>query len=324
MIRWRQGENGFADGPAPQAEMPLSPMWHDADTGRLRRFALAAVITPVLFIAVMALAGRRFADDVWPGHAPLLIDILTAAAATAFGVTMVIFVRRERRRLLDQTRFAATVAERERIARELHDSLAQVLGTVHLRLRALSAHPHVADSSTVVDEVDGLAELCHDAYRDVREAIVGLRETPTAGLGLVTSLERYVATYSRQAGLPALLETNLSRDPALSPHSEVQVIRVVQEALTNVRKHADATQVVVRVTERGDDVTVEIEDDGRGFDAYGAGGAADGLGFGLRCMRERAVLAGGRLSVDSGPGRGTRVSMALPRARTGQLTAVLP
>ena len=304
--------------------MRPSSVWHDPETGRLRRIAVAAVISPVLFIAGMAVVRRHVVNEFWPGHAPVLIDILTAAAATIFGMTMVTVVRRERRRLLDQTRYVAIVEERERIARELHDSLAQVLGTAHLRLRALSATADVPAGGTAATEIDGLAELCQEAYRDVREAIVGLRETPRADRGLLESLTRYVASYSHQAGLPATLASDLARDPALSPHSEVQVIRVVQEALTNIRKHSGASRAVVRVSEYDDEIRVDIEDDGRGIAATGGTIPWDGEGYGLRSMRERAELTGGRLTVVSTAGRGTRVTMFVPRSRGRTVTEGVP
>lgn len=315
MTGWHQGGTRPREGSPTQGDMPLAPEWLVHEGDRFRGLALVAIVAPVLFIALMALAGRRIAEAIWPGHAPLLIDILTAAAATTFGVTMVMVVRRDRRRLLDQTRYVATVQERERIAREMHDSLAQVLGAAHLRLRALSDRPQLASNPPLRTEIDALAELCQEAYRDVREAIVGLRATPRADRGLLESLNRYVGCYARQADLPAVVETELTQDPALSPHSEVQVIRVVQEALTNVRKHAEATRAVVRVAERGDEVAVEIDDDGRGFDACSRV-VEDPAGYGLRSMHERAALAGGSLLVESRPGSGTRVRMVVPRCRT--------
>lgn len=328
MNGWHPAPIRARDIPGRQGDLPLVPVWETGQHADFRRLALAAIVLPVLFIAGMAVAGRRLVEAIWPGHAPVLIDILTGTAAVIFGVTMVMVVRRARRQLLDQTRYVAIVEERERIARELHDSLAQALGAGHLRLRALAMHPQVAGQPPVRAEVDALAELCQDAYRDVREAIVGLRATPRADRGLLESLHQYVGSYARQTALAATVETDLTADPALSPHSEVQVIRVVQEALTNIRKHAEASRAVVRVAERGDEVAVEIEDDGCGFDPDAAAGAdgpladshdpalaLDPTGYGLRSMHERAALAGGRLSVESRPGSGTRVRMVVPRCR---------
>lgn len=216
--------------------------------------------------------------------------------------------------LLDKTRHAATLAERDRIAREMHDSLAQVLGATHLRLQTLTTYPSIQENALLQEEVSALAELCHDAYGDVREAILGLRESPRDGTGLLESLRSYVAKYSRQARVSTVFHSTLAGELTLPPHCEVQVIRIVQEALTNVRKHSGSSSAVVRVSQDGDMVLFEVEDDGRGFDP--AGLTRQGQGFGLLSMRERSELAGGVLTVDSIPGRGTRIAVSVPHRRS--------
>ncbi|WP_162872957.1 sensor histidine kinase [Austwickia chelonae] len=214
--------------------------------------------------------------------------------------------------LLDATCHAATLAERDRIAREMHDSLAQVLGVTHLRLQVLLTRNDVHETRQVSEELHSLADLCHDAYRDVRESILGLRESPRADQGLIDSLRIYVTKYSRQSCIDTRLENHVPADPRLSPHCEVQVIRVVQEALTNVRKHSGATTAVVRITETPENVMFEIEDDGRGFDPRHVISEAES--FGLRSMQERCEAAGGQLTIKAAPGQGTRVALAVPRA----------
>jgi two-component system nitrate/nitrite sensor histidine kinase NarX len=198
----------------------------------------------------------------------------------------------------------AVLAERERIAREMHDGMAQVLGVTHLRLRALEASPELADARAGA-EITELAELCQEAYRDVREGILGLHESSQPERALLDSLREYAAKFERHTGITTTVVSRLSREPELSPRCELQVVRVVQEALTNVRKHADAHNVVVWVAQSVDGTTFVIEDDGRGFDVAGVN--ADSDGFGLRSMRERMELLEGSLVVDSAPGSGTRV-----------------
>lgn len=214
-------------------------------------------------------------------------------------------------RLRERERQGAILAERDRIAREMHDSLAQVLGVIHLRLRALRAKAGLVDQAAVSSELVDLADLTDEAYRDVREAILGLRESSRVDRGLLASLRAYLEKYSHQSGVNATLEAALDEEPRLSPRAEVQVIRVVQEALTNVRKHADASAAVVRVSSDDESVSFCIEDDGRGFDLTGALMDRD-AGFGLHTMRERVDLIGGSLSIDSTPGHGTRVIARIP------------
>ncbi|MEO6144806.1 MAG: GAF domain-containing sensor histidine kinase [Dermatophilaceae bacterium] len=205
----------------------------------------------------------------------------------------------------------AVLAERERIAREMHDSLAQVLGVTHLRLRALDSRQEVKDSPAIVVELAELADICEEAYHDVREAILGLRESSRTERALLDSLRAYLVKYSQQCAIETSLDSDLDHDLSLSPRCEVQVIRVIQEALTNVRKHSGAKSAVVRISESGSRTTFVVEDDGHGFD-QGVSSFGDRDGFGLFTMRERMALLNGTLTIDSAPGHGTRVMATVP------------
>jgi two-component system nitrate/nitrite sensor histidine kinase NarX len=204
----------------------------------------------------------------------------------------------------------AVLAERGRIAREMHDSLAQVLGVTHLRLRALDAREEVRDSREIATELAELADICQEAYRDVRESILGLRGSNRAERGLLDNLAAYLAKYSQQCEIATSLDSDIDHELTLSPRCEVQVIRVIQEALTNVRKHSGATSAVVHVTETDSTTTFVVEDDGHGFDPGESPHDRDG--FGLYTMRERMALLNGSLRIDSAPGRGTRVIADVP------------
>jgi two-component system nitrate/nitrite sensor histidine kinase NarX len=201
-------------------------------------------------------------------------------------------------------------AERDRIARELHDSLAQVLGVIHLQLRSLEARAKDEASLGIADELSALAETADEAYSDVREAILGLRETVREDDGLEGSLREYLRKYSRQTGISATLTCEGDTRRALSPRSEVQLLRVVQEALTNARKHADATRIAVRIDCLDGGTTLTIEDDGVGFDLTTVVSSMEG-GFGLASMRERVEQVGGRLDVHTAPNEGTRIVVRL-------------
>jgi two-component system nitrate/nitrite sensor histidine kinase NarX len=229
--------------------------------------------------------------------------LLTLAGLASIAVTNA--------RMRENERQGAILAERERIAREMHDSLAQVLGVTHLRLRALGSRPAVIDAPAIATEIAELADISEEAYRDVREAILGLRESSRTDRGLLEGLRAYLEKYSHQSGVKATLETTLDEEPTLSPRSEVQLIRVIQEALTNVRKHAGASTAIVRITNGTATTSIAIEDDGHGFDLTGTLLDRDS-GFGLHTMRERMELIGGTLSIDSAPGRGTRVIARIP------------
>jgi len=204
----------------------------------------------------------------------------------------------------------AVLAERGRIAREMHDSLAQVLGVTHLRLRALDSRAEVRDNPEIAKELTEVADICQEAYQDVRESILGLRSSNKTERALVGNLRAYLAKYSQQCEIRTSLDNAAGEDLALSPRCEVQVIRVIQEALTNVRKHSGAGSAIVHITQSDVTTTFVVEDDGHGFNLNGS--LSDRDGFGLFTMRERMGLLDGSLTVDSAPGRGTRVIAEVP------------
>ena len=201
-------------------------------------------------------------------------------------------------------------AERDRIARELHDSLAQVLGVIHLQLRSLEARAKDEASPGIADELSAIAETADEAYGDVREAILGLRETVREDDGLEGSLREYLRKYSRQTGIVATLTCEGDTRRALTPRSEVQLLRVVQEALTNTRKHSQAHRVSVRIDCLGPTPTLTIEDDGVGFDPSTIAGSMEG-GFGMKSMRERVEQIGGSIDVRTAPDQGTTIVVRL-------------
>lgn len=212
-------------------------------------------------------------------------------------------------RMRESERQGAILAERERIARELHDSLAQVLGAVHLRLRALGSRED-AEVAAIGLELTELADICEEGYRDARGAILDLHHSSRTEHDLLDSLRAYLDKYSHQCGIATSLDTALDHDLILPPASEIQLIRVIQEALTNVRKHSGAASAVVRITQANGMITFAIEDNGRGFDPSDA--LLDRDGFGLHAMRQRMELIGGTLLTDSASGRGTRVVATVP------------
>jgi two-component system nitrate/nitrite sensor histidine kinase NarX len=201
-------------------------------------------------------------------------------------------------------------AERDRIARELHDSLAQVLGVIHLQLRSLEARAKDEATTSMADELGEIANTADEAYRDVREAILGLRETVREDDALEGSLREYLHKYSRQTGIVATLACEGDTRRAFAPRVEVQLLRVVQEALTNTRKHSGAKHVAVRIDCTGPVASLTIEDDGVGFDPSKATRSMEG-GFGLASMRERVEQVGGRIALHTAPNQGTTIVVEL-------------
>jgi len=217
-------------------------------------------------------------------------------------------VKERTEELFEQVRRLAILEERDRLARELHDSLGQVLGFVNLKAKVAEDLISRGRGGEAGEELSQMRAAVQSAYEDVRQAILSLRTAPQ-GQGLLASLRDYVGKMREQTGLDVRLET--TDGIHLPPAVEAQVIRIVQEALTNVRKHAQARTVTVRFAREGAGAVVTITDDGRGFDLAQVESAA-GMRFGLLTMRERAESIGGTLVVDTGPGRGTTVQLRIP------------
>jgi len=215
-------------------------------------------------------------------------------------------------RLLERERYVAVLEERERLAQEMHDSLAQVLGYLHIKAQTTKRHLDRGETARADGELADMASLAHEAYVDVREAILGLRETVSPTRGIVGTLQEYLQKFARQAGIAAELEVEGAAVPQFPPETEVQLVRVIQEALTNVRKHANANKAWVRIASLPSEIGISIEDKGRGFDPSSLN--EDGPRFGVRTMRERVERVGGRLEIESSPGCGTTVRIFLPLA----------
>lgn len=218
----------------------------------------------------------------------------------------------ENARLYEQVRTFAVVTERERIAREMHDSLAQVLSYVSTKTQAVRELLQEGRVEAGQVQLQQLEQVAQEVYADVREAILGLRTTIGKGRGLFPALQEYLQSFTEQSGVQTQLVVTPQTSAFLfDSRAEIQLIRIIQEALTNVRKHAQAEQAWVRFAADGTWAIVTIEDDGRGFDPSHRRRGAWPC-FGLQIMQERAEAVGGSLEIESRPGEGTRVTVRIP------------
>ena len=226
----------------------------------------------------------------------------------------------ENARLHQQVQDLAVVEERERIAREMHDSPAQLLAYVNAKAEAARQLLQAGRWEKAAVELEELCRGARAAYADVREAILGLRTIP-GGRGFLTALRDYLERYRLQADLEVDLdvdqrEGDLDERLGIEPSAELQLLRIVQEALSNVRRHAGVDRARLTIRCEGSEVVALVEDTGRGFD-IGSTARHRGPHFGLATMRERAEGVGGSLDVRSSPGGGTVVVVRLPRSGGG-------
>lgn len=200
--------------------------------------------------------------------------------------------------------------ERRRLARDVHDGPAQVLVNAIFELQVCK---RLLDqqSSKARDQLDNLESDLRDGLSEVRQFIYDLHPVSLAELGLIATLRRYLAGFTDRSSIQARLRLGYDFEP-LPETIELGIFRFVQEALQNVRKHSQASQVTVTLLRHDDQIDVIVEDNGVGFDPNGVGTNTKRRAYGLLGMRERALLLHGSVKIDSTPGRGTRLELLLP------------
>jgi signal transduction histidine kinase len=205
----------------------------------------------------------------------------------------------------------AQEAERQRIARELHDATGQSLTAIALGLRGVETRL-AADHSGLVEQIRELKTFGTNALGELRQIIADLRPSHLDDLGLVSALQWYVQEFEKRRAISTefVVQGQRTRLPA---EYEIVLFRIIQEALTNIAKHARATQAEVRLEFYLAQIAVTISDNGRGFDPKAAlYGKRPHSGWGLLGIQERALLLGGQCEFDSQPGQGTRVRVKVP------------
>jgi two-component system sensor histidine kinase UhpB len=193
-------------------------------------------------------------------------------------------------------------AERRRIARELHDEVGQTLTGVMLQIEGLAGS--IPDE--LRDQLEELRETARHGTEEVRRIARRLRPDALEELGLNSALAALTSAFERQARIPVL--RRLEQPATLTPEEELVLYRVAQEGLTNVARHAEASRAWLEVRDTAEAVVLTVRDDGRGLPE-----GADASSSGIRGMRERAMLVGATLTMESQPGSGTVVRLSIPR-----------
>lgn len=253
---------------------------------------------------------------------PAVVAVCVLAAGTLLSVAyMGTIVRqsRERQRLIEQLqatraelataeRQAGTLAERQRLARDLHDTLTQGFASVVLLLEA--AEESLALGRPVERHIEQALRSARDNLAESRRVVWALRPRPLAEQPLPQALGELTGRLAEETGLHAetIVTGTIRPQPA---EVEEALLRIVQEALANVRKHAAASRVTVTLSHLDNLTMVDVHDDGVGFD-HATTVAAAGAGLGLQAMAERVAALGGSLAVESAPGEGTTIAVQVP------------
>lgn len=348
LLFWRHGPRILGRWYVPLTLMiGLLPLlvgyyWWPAENPLQSPFVMFFFVTVVLiaweyqyryvFAYVFGLSVYQALVTPWPAHVPWTVPVgwlalqgfmmLLAGYVTATLVS----VQREQRSALAQAyqqqaaaterlqQYAATLEEltitreRNRLARELHDTLAHSLSALAVQLEAVrtlwSVHPEKA--RRMLEQAD---ETARTGLAEARRAMQALRASPLEDLGLILAVRELAENAAQRAGAALQLDLPAELDRCPSPGVEQGVYRIAQETLENIVRHADALTIRVRLEQRDDTMTLTIEDDGQGMQAAGADA---GNRFGIRGMQERAHLIGGRIEIGSQASLGTRVRLTVP------------
>jgi signal transduction histidine kinase len=210
----------------------------------------------------------------------------------------------------------AVLEERTRLAREIHDTLAQQLTGIVLELEAADTLLNRGSGRRAKSSVEKARELARGALQEARRSVWNLRPAPLSATGLVAAIGHEVEAWEERTGIPARFRArSVPQHPSLSPSAEVALLRIGQEALSNAARHGRAEHVDVELRAQAQELILSVRDDGVGFDPAASAPRDDC--FGLDGMAERARSAGGTMTVVSSPGRGTTVTTRLPLTEAG-------
>ncbi len=267
--------------------------------------SLASLATISLSVTHVVLSpfGERWAW-IMQGHNLTLLIVYTlfsfVAATVPYRINLNI-----RRRIETE----AIIEERRRIAREIHDGVAQSLSYLNLKTKLVSDSVSSHNTVQALTELGEIRKVVQDTYEDIRESIDQLT-TEIRSLPIIPALANYIREFGNNNGIKVKFDVPRAF-PQLSPVAELQLLRITQEALTNVRRHAQATEVGVKLENTSQAVEVLVKDNGQGFILSDLEKSPPGY-HGLNIIRERAEGLGGTMTIDTTPGEGTEVKVSLP------------
>jgi signal transduction histidine kinase len=300
----------------------LDPVFLSLGFGVLAPFCLTdlrhgAVVVLVVAVGWIWQLSPEWGAVAWPAVAAMSVFAAGTLLSVAYMGTIV-RQSRERQRLIEQLqatraelaaaeRQAGTLAERQRLARDLHDTLTQGFTSIVLLLEA--AEESLATGRPVAQHIQQALRSARDNLAESRQLVWALRPRPLAEWPLPRALEELTGRLAEETGMQAETVVTGTVQP-LPGEAEEALLRIAQEALANVRKHAAASRVTVTVSYLDDVTMLDMADDGVGFDHAASAAAAGGLG--LPAMSERAAALGGGLTIESAPGEGTTIAVKLP------------
>jgi len=285
----------------------------------LRQLKWLTALVPGTVVLIYEYARQETLEHILPAlpvqYGNVVVWLLVLLLTYAFATIVFSIVERLQAQAMARSREIATLGavleERARLSRELHDGFAQLVAYLLVRIDTVEDLVTAERRDQALTELERMRSVTDDLYQDVRESISELR-TRVSALGLPATVRECVDAYEDRHGLEIRIEgEDLARE--LSPLIAFQLLRVIQEALANIRKHAQAHNVWISFSQpEKRSLCMTIRDDGRGFDQSAVVVTAGKRSFGLASMRERAESLDGQFAVESRPGQGTRITMTVP------------
>lgn len=271
------------------------------------KMALSLAASASLILSITHLALSQVADRwtwIMQGYNLTLLVVYTlfslVAAIVPYRINLNIRRRIERE---------AIIEERRRIAREIHDGVAQSLGYLNMKTKLVSDSVSANDTVRAVKELSEIQKVVQDTYDDIRESIDQLSHE-IRNIPIISALSNYVTEFGNNNGITVDFDYP-KPFPRLSPVAELQLLRIAQESLTNVRRHAFATEVEIRLESSDEVVEMLVKDNGQGFSLEEIEESPPGY-HGLNIIKERAETLGGELNISTSPGDGTALMIILP------------
>ena len=271
------------------------------------KIAIGLAATASITLSVTHLALSQLTERftwIMQGYNLTLLIVYTlfcfVAAAVPYRINLNIRRRIERE---------AIIEERRRIAREIHDGVAQSLSYLNLKTKAVSDSVSSQNTVQALTDIGEIRKVVQDTYEDIRESIDQL-STEIRTLPITTALGNYIREFSSNNAIPVKFTVPKSFT-RLSPIAELQLLRITQEALTNVRRHSLANEVEVKLKNTSDSIEMLVRDNGQGFNLMDLANAPPGY-HGLNIIKERAEGLGGSLNISTAPGKGAELIISLP------------
>ncbi len=325
ILDWSTGSSHQTNGVGPLSDAPKVKTTNSEVSRReLRQLKWLTALVPGTVVLIYEYARQETLEHILPALPPqygnVVVWALVLLLTYAFAAFVFRIVERLQAQALARSRdlvtLNAVVEERARLSRELHDGFAQLVAYMLVRLDTVTALVATNRGPEAMAELERMRAVTDDLYLDVRESISELR-TRVSERGLPATVREYVDEYEDRHGITVNLEgEDAARGlPALSAF---QVLRIIQEALANIRKHANAHHAWISFSKaEGSRLELTIRDDGQGFDPEALPDQSR-KSFGLASMRERVESLGGELTLESQPRLGTRVIVTIPlKSRAG-------